>query len=318
MFLKRNKLRKIILNKDVPIIEVINNLNISGLKLVLINNSKNDFLGIINDGDIRRCFEKGYYITTKAELFLNKKPFTIKKSKDLAKIPIKTLNSLISIPLINNKKIQGLYINKPELKVSKKIIDNVVIMSGGFGKRLGALTKNCPKALLKFNNKPLLQHIIEHLKKNNLSNIHLSVFYLKNKIKKFIDNNKSFNLNIDFIEEKKPMGTIGSLKLIKKISKDFLLLNCDVVTDANLNDLLLFHKKKKSDLTICIKNYQYKNPYGVIKSEKNKFISFEEKPETNFSIISFIYFFKKKIINKMKKNKIDKIEELIMFLKKKI
>lgn len=317
MLLAKSDLKKIILGENVSILEVIKNLNSSGLKLVLINSSKNEFQGIINDGDIRRGFAKGFTIKTKAKLFLKKKPFVIKNAKDLSRIHAKTLNTLVSVPIIKNKKIQGLFVNTTEVKVSKKILEDVVIMAGGFGRRLGALTKKCPKALLKFNNKPLLQHIIEHLKKNNFLNLRISVFFLKNTIKKFINYNKSFALNINFIQESKPMGTIGSLRLIKSISKDFIVLNCDIVSDINLKNLLSFHKKNKSLLTICVKNFQYKNPYGVIKSNKNKFISFKEKPEINFSINAGIYVFNKKIINIMNKYKIDQIEELILFLQKK-
>ena len=116
-------------------------------------------------------------------------------------------------------------------------------MAGGFGKRLGDLTKKIPKPLLYYKNKTLIEHILEHLKKNNFYNIKISVFYLKNKIKDFVKKNKNFKLNIKFIEEKESLGTIGSLGLLKKISRDFIVLNCDAVTSVDLKNFLHFHKK---------------------------------------------------------------------------
>ena len=126
-------------------------------------------------------------------------------------------------------------------------------MAGGYGKRLGALTKKCPKALLKFNDKPLLQYILEHVKKNNFYNVKISVFFLKKMIKDFIYKNNSFFLKIKFIEEKNSLGTIGSIKLIKKITTNFIVMNCDVISDINLVEFLKVHKKKKISINNCHK-----------------------------------------------------------------
>jgi NDP-sugar pyrophosphorylase family protein len=130
-------------------------------------------------------------------------------------------------------------------------------------------------------------------------------------IKNFILKKKNFSLKIKFLEEHFPLGTIGSIGLIKRISNNFIVLNCDVISDVNLSELLEFHKKNKSILTIGVKDFQYKNPYGVIVSKKNKFISFEEKPETSFTINTGIYVFNKKLIPIIKKFKLKNIEDLI-------
>jgi NDP-sugar pyrophosphorylase family protein len=156
-----------------------------------------------------------------------------------------------------------------------------------------------------------LQHILEYVKKNNFYNIQISLFFLKKMIKNFILKKSHFSLKIKFLEERSPMGTIGSIGLIKKISSNFVVLNCDVISDVNLNELLKFHKKHKSILTIGIKHFQYKNPYGVIISKKNRFISFKEKPDVNFTINTGIYVFNRKIISIIKKFNLRNIEDLI-------
>ena len=316
MIIESKNLNKIILNEHDTILKVIKNLNKSGLKVVLIVGRDNNFLGIINDGDVRRGFAKGYDVKTPARYFLNKKTFYINNLQDLKKISPKNLSLYYSIPVIRKKKIKNLYIHSIDADERKKIREHVVLMAGGFGKRLGLLTKNCPKALLRFNRKPLIQHIIEYLKKNNVENIIISLFFLKTKIKKFILKNNFFSTKIKFLEENNPMGSIGSLKLIRTISTNFIVLNCDVITDINLKNLLNFHKRNRSIMTMCVKNFQYTNPYGVINSKKNRFISFEEKPEINFSINAGVYVFNKKVIQMMKKYQIENIENLIFFLKK--
>jgi dTDP-glucose pyrophosphorylase len=315
MLLEKNYLKKIIISQDSTILKAINNLNAYGVKIVLIVDKNNKFIGILNDGDIRRAFLNGYNINSSVRYILNKKPFFVKNISDLNNFSSRELNQFLHVPIIRNKKIYGLYVQNINSNIKKKNNkEHVVIMAGGYGKRLGVLTKNCPKALLKFNNKPLLQHIMEYVKKNNFYNIQISVFYLKKMIKNFILKKKYFSLKVNFIEELKPMGTIGSIGLIKKISNNFIVLNCDTISDVDLNELLKFHKKNKSMLTIGIKNLQYKNPYGVIISKKNRFISFDEKPEINFTINTGIYIFNKKIIPIINKFNLKNIEDLITTL----
>jgi NDP-sugar pyrophosphorylase family protein len=168
-----------------------------------------------------------------------------------------------------------------------------------------------------FNNKPLMQHILEHVKKNNFFNIQISVFFLKKMIKSFLLKKSFFSLKVKFLEERNPMGTIGSIGQVKKISNNFIVLNCDVISDVNLNELLKFHKKNKSILTIGVKHFQYKNPYGVVISKKNRFISFKEKPNVNFTINTGIYVFNRKIIPIINKFNLKNIEDLIITLKNK-
>jgi len=315
MLLKKKYLKKIIISQDSTILEAIKNLNASGLKVVLIIDKKKNFIGIVNDGDIRRAFTNGHNINSLIRYILNKKPFFVKSILDLNIYSSRELNAFSHIPIIKNDKIYGLYTQNINSSIKEKINkEHTVIMAGGYGKRLGALTKKCPKALLKFKNKPLLEHILEHVKKNNFYNIQISVFFLKKMIKNFILKKNFFSLKINFLEEQNAMGTIGSIGLIKKISNNFIVLNCDVISDVNLNELLKFHKKNKSILTVGVKHFQYKNPYGVIISKKNRFVSFKEKPEVNFTINTGIYIFNKKIIPIINKFNLKNIEDLITTL----
>ena len=134
---------------------------------------------------------------------------------------------------------------------------------------------------------------------------------MKEKIKKYFKNQNNVNVNFTFLEEKKPLGTIGSLKLIKNITKDFIVLNCDVITDVNLEEMLKFHKLKKNIMTMGVKKISYQNPYGVIKKKNNSFISFEEKPSINFEINAGVYVFSPTILKIIKKNDLRNIEDLI-------
>jgi len=318
MLLKKKHLKELTLNENSTILDATKNLSNSAKRVILVNNNKGNFVGIINDGDIRRAISRGFNIKTAIKNILNKNPIIAESFSDIEKkFSKKSLKSLDYIPVVTNKKILGLYLNNIENNNIPKYDETILIMGGGFGKRLGKLTKNCPKALLLLNNKPLLQYLIEHIKESGFYNVLISVFFLKNKIKNFVKKKNFFSININFLEEKKPLGTIGSLKLIRKISDNFIVINCDTISDINYHEILKFHKKSKALLTIGVKNFQYKNPYGIIKAENNRFISFSEKPEVDFNINAGIYVFNKKIIPIVKNFNLKNIEELIKILKKK-
>ena len=136
-------------------------------------------------------------------------------------------------------------------------LDNlkVVILAGGMGTRISEYTKEIPKPMIKIKNKPILEHIINKLKSQGFNNVTISVRYLAKTIKNFFKNGKNFGVNINYIHEKKVLGTAGSLSLLKpnKNEEDYIIINADTIFDLNLNDLINFHKKKKFFI-----NYGYK------------------------------------------------------------
>ena len=320
MYLSLNKIKHIILKENSKIIDVVNNLNKSGLKIVLIKNKDNNFKGVITDGDIRRALINKLNVNDRIKKIINKKPKFI-NFKDKDKINnYFNFQSIDAIPLIKKKKISGLFTRnlfENKKKITKQIDNPIIIMAGGYGKRLGKLTKNNPKGMLKYKGKPLLEHIVGNAKKNYFNNFYISVFYLKNKIINYFKNGSDLNIKIRYLEEKKPLGTIGGLRNMKNIKKDFIVTNCDVISNIDYNDILKFHKKNKADLTIAITKFTYRNPYGVINSKRNVFLSFEEKPEIDFNINAGLYVFDPKIINIIKKFDFKQINELVDFLNKK-
>ena len=317
MYLSLTKIKKIIISENSKIIDVANNLNASGLKITLIVDKNRNFLGVITDGDIRRALIKKLKVNDKVKNIINKKAKYINFENLNKKDNVFKFSSLDAIPVIKKKKIYGLFIRDylEKNKNLKKIIKNpVVIMAGGFGKRLGNLTKKTPKAMLRFEGKPLLEHILLNAINKNFKNFYFSVFYLKEKIKRYFGNGHKYGINIRYIEENKPLGTIGALKYLNKVNNDFILTNCDVVTNIDFKDILKFHKSNKSFLTIAVKQFTYKNPYGVINSKGKRFVSFEEKPEIDFRINAGIYVFKPEVIKIIKKNNFKQINEIVDYI----
>jgi choline kinase len=316
IYLDKNKIKDNMLNYKSSIKKSIEVLNETGLRVIIVVDSKKNFLGIITDGDIRREVFQKNNLKSKIITITNTNCLTLQKQKNIKLVAKKLLfnYSLVAVPVLKKRKILGIYSN---LSNNSEFLENnnnkVVIMAGGKGTRLSPLTENTPKGLLKYKGKTLLENIIQNCKKSDFKSFIISINFLGDKIINYFKKKK----NISFIKETKPLGTIGSLRLIKKISRNFLVLNCDVITELNMKKFINYHIMSKSIMTIGIKKYKYQKPYGEVLVRNNLLNKIQEKPFEILKINSGIYAFNSKIIPIIRKNNIKNIDELIILLKKK-
>ena len=193
-------------------------------------------------------------------------------------------------------------------KKQKKLNNTVVIMAGGEGTRLDPFTRVLPKPLIPIKNKTIIEHILDEFKKNGLENFIISLNYKGRILKSFL---KEFNYNnkIKYIEEKKPLGTIGSLKLLKvKTIQPILVANCDSLIKTNYTDIINFHKKNNFDLTLIVSSKEYKIPYGTCVLEGNLLSKIIEKPRFNFFTNTGMYLISKDLIKLIPNKKIGAVE----------
>ena len=309
-----SKIKKTFVKLDQTINDALKSLNSSNAKICIVVDKKNFFKGVLNDGDIRRALLKGKSLDTKIYKVYNKKPLVLNKKISLKRLKNKEIDQA---PIVSNKKVIGI------LNRNKLIIQNlkipVVIMSGGIGSRLKPVTTKIPKALVTIKKIPMLSLVINNIQKHGFNNFTLTTFYKNRLIKNYYKNGKNLNVNIDYITEKKPLGTAGSLSLLKnKIKeKNFLLTNCDVLSEINYRSLLDFHIKNKADLTMAVKKYVTENQYGEINTKGIRVKNIIEKPKKNIIINSGIYVVKKNCIKYLKHNHYTDMNEFITQLIKK-
>ena len=193
-------------------------------------------------------------------------------------------------------------------------------MAGGFGRRLRPLTNTIPKPLIKINNKPILEIIIENFKQYGLTNIFITTFYKSDSIKKYFQNGDRFGVSIQYLKEKKPLGTAGALSMLDKesIKKPIIVINGDIITKVNFDSLLKYHEKHNCDLTICSKNYLVKVPYGVLDFKRDNVADLLEKQSFDFQINAGIYVISNLALKELKKvKKIDMNEFIKILINKK-
>ncbi len=155
-----------------------------------------------------------------------------------------------------------------------------IILAGGRGTRLAPITHELPKPLVPLHDKPLIQHILELLRKYNVKNIVIAIGYKGDKIKEHFGNGKRLGLNISYVEEDKPLGTAGPIKLARSfLNETFIACNADELKDIDLSDMYLSHKENKASATIALTTVEDPSAYGVAKLQGNKIQEFVEKPK---------------------------------------
>ncbi len=308
--------KNMIVNNKINFRQAIRKLNQSGQKCLVITDSKSKLLGTLSDGDVRRCLYRNINLNKKIEKFYNKDSIFYYENKFNKKEVYKLMfkKKIDIIPIVNQKKklinILTLRSLKEKNLLSKDIIKStgVLIMAGGIGKRMRPFTNVLPKPLLPINNKTAIDHIIDNFVNLGFKKIFISINYKSKILKSYFEEYKP-KAKIIFIEEKKPLGTAGSLKYFKtKNYKNLIIINCDIITKFNLVNPIENHFNNKSNFTIFCSSKAFSIPYGSCLIDKNdNLLQLVEKPKYNFFINIGIYILKKNVLKffPTKKSKLD-------------
>tara|TARA_B100000902_G_scaffold400034_1_gene474859 strand:- start:11295 stop:12323 length:1029 start_codon:yes stop_codon:yes gene_type:complete len=309
-------MKDILITKNSTIQETLVKLQVSSLKCLIVVSKSNVLLGTINDGDVRRAILKNAKLNSKISKYFTKKCFFVRES-ELSKININEKLKKLKIniiPIVNkNKKIID-YVsdnsNEQNLSFRKNKKIETIIMAGGLGTRLKPYTNVLPKPLLPFNNKTIIENVIDKFNKYGLNNFIISVNYKNILIKSFF---KELNpkFKVSFLEENKPLGTAGVLYKLKNKNRKYLITNCDVIFDIDYNYLINFHEQKKFDITLVASAQKDKIPYGVCKVQNNLLQNIIEKPEKNYLANAGLYLVNSNVFKLIKNNENTSFVDLI-------
>ncbi|WP_086482162.1 nucleotidyltransferase family protein [Oceanospirillum sanctuarii] len=288
-------------------LQIINN---EALRIALVVNSDDELLGVITDGDVRRGLLKGKGLEDSAETVMNRSPITadIGTSRQALTQKMNKLD-LLAIPIVDGNKLVGLETLHSAL-TEKSIKENpVFLMAGGFGTRLRPLTDTCPKPMLKIGDKPILEILIRRFIEAGFCNFYISTHYMPELISDHFGDGTSLGVNITYIHEESPLGTGGALGLLPDdLPQDLplIMMNGDVLTKVDFERLLDFHNEHNADATMCVREYDYQIPYGVVNGDGGKITSMVEKPIQRFFVNAGIYVLSSHVVNSVAHNqKID-------------
>lgn len=284
------KWENIVVHTRQTLFETMKIIDETSLQFAVVVDEDNHLLGTVTDGDIRRGILRGEGLEVPINLIMNSNPFSAKYGlkTNTYKQLMKSKN-LKQLPIVNdqNQVVDILFIDHLQTPTNK---NQVILMLGGLGKRLRPLTNDIPKPMLKVGNKPIVESIIEGFKQYGYTNFIFSVNYKKEVIQDYFQNGNIMGISIDYIEEKKRMGTAGALSLLEnRPTEPFFVMNGDLLTQVNFDQLMQFHQEQNAVATMCVREYEYQVPYGVIETDGVELISIKEKPINRSFVNAGIY-----------------------------
>ena len=286
-------------------------------KSLFIVDDTNKVLASLSDGDIRRALIKGHSITEPA-IDIAHKTFKFIQQNTTKKEELEQFkaNKITLMPILNSKMELVKIVDISKIKAMLPL--DAVIMAGGKGVRLLPLTEQTPKPLLKVRDKPIIEYNTDRLASYGIRNITITVNYLGEQIVDYFKDNNKHQIDFNYIKEDRPLGTIGSLKLIENFNNDYILLmNSDLLTNADFEDIFNNFLIKEGDALVATIPYKVNIPYGVVETKAGYVTNIKEKPSYTYYSNAGIYIFKKECLDFVPENEFFNATDLIDVLLKK-
>jgi len=270
----------------------------SRLGIVLVVDAERRLIGTVTDGDLRRAMLSHIDISQPVTALLERKigtpyahPVTAEAGRD-PQVYFEVLreHSLLHLPLLDsNQRVAGL-VTLDEFLPSRSLPVHAVIMAGGRGIRLQALTKNTPKPMLPVGDRPLMEIIVGQLREAGIQRVSVTTHYNAEKIEEHFGDGRNFGVEMHYVAEQSPLGTAGGIGLMDPPNETMLIMNGDILTQVDFRAMLSFHQAQKADLTVAIRGYEVQVPFGVIDCDGTFVRRLSEKPLLNFFVNAGIYF----------------------------
>jgi len=317
-------MEKFLISKKITLREALIKMDDSARKILFVIEENKKLFGTLSDGDIRRWILNDGDLRITVDKVCCVEPFYVNKKYDIKKVKNIMLSEKIEcVPVINNNKEiiellfwSKIFNNRNNIDYNEKISCSIVIMAGGKGTRMDPFTRILPKPLIPIGDKTILELIIENFTKQGANNFYLTLNY-KSKIIKAYFEELDLDYNLEFIEESKPLGTVGSLKYLEEIiTEPFIVVNCDTIINANYGEILDFHNNKNNDMTLITSLRNFKIPFGVCEiGNGGDLLNLSEKPEHAYLVNTGIYVINPDILKYIPYNKYFDITDLISSLK---
>ena len=295
-----------LISPNATLRDVIATLDKSALQISLVVDEDRRLLGTITDGDVRRALLHGQDLEASVASIMFAAPMVvgINIGRQMV-LDLMRVNKIHQLPVVNDQtQIVGLHV-WDEINTPKEHANTIVIMAGGFGKRMRPFTENCPKPMLEVAGRPILEHIVERAIADGFNRFVISLFYLPEVITDYFGDGSKWNCNISYVREASPLGTAGALSLLNpKPNKPFVVTNGDVLTDVSFSEMLEFHQANTATATMAVRQHELHNPFGVVHTEGINIIGFEEKPIQRSHVNAGVYVLNADALDLLKQDEI--------------
>jgi dTDP-glucose pyrophosphorylase len=280
-----------LMSPQASILDAMGIIDAGALQIALVVDDNGRLIGTVTDGDVRRAILDKFSLDDPVSRIMFTPPTvaSIHDERDAILTRMRR-KEIRHIPVVDDDgRVVGLKVLMDMLQPQQRS-NQAVIMAGGLGSRLRPLTEDTPKPLLKVGGKPILESIIENLVDHGINRLCISVNYRADQIKEYFGAGLKWGAEIRYLEEDRKMGTAGALGLLDSPPTDpLVVMNGDLVTKINFSQLLDFHREQYARATMCVREYDFQVPFGVIQVDNHRLTALEEKPTHNFFINAGIY-----------------------------
>lgn len=305
--MKTQDIEKRSIEVSKSILEALKLMDSSKTKLLFVFDEKK-FVGLLTIGDVQRAILKDAVLTSSIITILDKNKVyaSVDEPGEDIKKKMSRLRAECMPVLDKDGNLVEVYYWKDLFGTSNnKTLQDinlpVVIMAGGKGTRLAPLTNVYPKPLIPIGEKTIVETIMDKFVGHGCHDFYMSVNYKADTIKNYFDFINNPDYNIHYFQEDKPLGTAGSLRLLKdKISSTFFVSNCDILIEEDYSEILNYHRSNNNELTVVAAVKTLSIPYGTIITGENGILeSIEEKPTLSFKINTGLYILEPSLIDEI-------------------
>ena len=210
-------------------------------------------------------------------------------STDAERLAIMTRHDLRHLPVVD---ADGILVHLTLLSdVVKDLLLPVraLVMAGGYGTRLRPLTADVPKSMLPVGDRPLLEHIVRQLQQAGIRRVNLATHYRADVIERHFGDGSGFDVDIQYVNEDRPLGTAGALSLMARSDEPLLVINGDIMTEVDIPAMVDFHTANRADMTVAVRPYEVQIPFGVVETDGVLITAVSEKPLIRHFINAGIY-----------------------------
>ena len=288
---------------DQRIMDALRVIDSAGAGIAFAVDDKDRVVGTLTDGDIRRALLKGASLDSPIRPYINSRFASVKPTAGRAEVlDLMQALTLHQVPIVDEQgTLKGVHLLHEIIGATQRS-NWAVIMAGGKGTRLRPYTESIPKPMLKVAGRPILERLILHLMSCGVSRVFISVNYLAHVIEDHFGDGERLGCRISYLHENDPLGTGGALSLLPEApSLPVVVLNGDLVTQVNLEEMLRFHAENKFSATMGIRKYTHQVPFGCVETDRGQILQLEEKPLLEKQVNAGVYVISPEVLQRIPK-----------------
>lgn len=314
-----NKIKEVCIASGSSILSALKQMDASHHKLLIVVKD-GKFFNLLSIGDIQRAIIKGIDLNSPLDDILRpetKVASTHEAKEQVEEIVCQRKNEFMPIVDDDGNLVDVVFWDDLfHTRVGRRTADfnlPIVIMAGGQGTRLRPLTNVLPKPLIPIGDQTMMEDIMDRFVECGCRNFYVSVNYMADFIRHYFDNFSKHDYHIEYFQEEKPLGTAGSLHLLKgRINDTFFVSNCDSILDEDYGEILRYHRDNNNEITVVSVMKSMYIPYGTLETGENGLLkSIQEKPEFTFKINTGMYILEPHLLKEIPSDRVYHITFLI-------